>query len=97
MFKEKFQFSRERLEFLYSVGLLILIPVLVAANTLILVTAVRGDFDTELRRKAALANEVISQSVKPDLNNPMKLQSLVDGFADANKELQQITVDSNSA
>ncbi len=92
MFKEKFQFSRERLEFLYSVGLLVLIPVLVAANTLILVVAIRGDFDTELRRKASLANEVIAQSVKPDLNDPVALQAQVNGFTAANKELQQVTI-----
>ncbi len=92
MFSEKLQFSRERLEFLYSVGLLVLIPILVVANTLILIVAIRGDFDTELRRKAALANAVIAESVKPNLDDATAMQAQVDSYVKANQELRQVSI-----
>jgi K+-sensing histidine kinase KdpD len=92
MFSEKLQLSRERLEFYYSIGLLILIPAVIVANTILMVTAVRDDFSSELRRKAALANSLIAEAVKPDLANNSALQTHVDNLLQANSELAGISI-----
>lgn len=92
VFTEKLQLSRERLEYYYSIGLLVLIPALIVANTLLMVTAIRDDFSGELRRKAALANSLIAESVRPDLSNSSALQVHVDNLLQANSELSRISI-----
>lgn len=92
MFREKLQVSRERLEFYYSIALLVLIPVLIVANTLIMSVAVRGDFNTELRRKAAMANTLLAESIKPNLDDTDSLQAQVDGFIKGSPELRAISI-----
>lgn len=80
MFKDNFQFSREKLEFLYSIVILITIPVLLVANTLILSVGVRNTFEREQNRKVDLANALIAQAVKPYLVEPAKAQKMVEEF-----------------
>lgn len=92
MLQERFQLSRERVEFYYSIGLLILIPALIVANTLLLSTAVRGNLDTELRRKAALANSLITESIRPNLSSSNALQKQISSWTANDDELLQITV-----
>lgn len=92
MFKERFQFSRERLEFYYSISLLIIIPVLIVANTVIMSVSVRHDFDSELRLKAALANGVMAESIKSKLQDSKALQKQVSAWAAENAELVRIVV-----
>lgn len=92
MFREKLQLSRERLEFYYSIALLIIIPVLIVANTLVMASAVRGDFDTELRRKAALANSLMAEAAKANLAKPADLQQQVAAYMSASQELRRINI-----
>ncbi len=92
MFREKLQLSRERLEFYYSIVLLILIPVLIVANTLMMAFAVRGDLDTELRRKASLANSLITESIRSKLNDPAAVQSQVSAWTTSNDDLLGISI-----
>lgn len=92
MFREKLSVSRERLEYYYSLAILVLIPVLIVANTLILLVAVRNNFDTELRRKAALANSLIAEAIRPNLDDADSLQSQVQALASANQELSGISI-----
>jgi signal transduction histidine kinase len=58
------KFNRQRLELAYSVFLIILIPACLVGSTLWLTSQMRSNFDTELRRKANLANEVFNVSVQ---------------------------------
>ena len=48
--------KREKFEIIYSVGVLIAIPILVVANTLLLVRYSQNAFNNELRRKADVVN-----------------------------------------
>ncbi|MEI6850853.1 MAG: HAMP domain-containing sensor histidine kinase [Candidatus Saccharibacteria bacterium] len=54
--------DRKKLEIAYSIGVLIAIPLIVVVNTVILTQSTNKAFDIELRRKADLANSIISQS-----------------------------------
>jgi len=54
--------KREKLEILYSIIVLITIPVIVAVNTIALTQTTNQAFNTELQRKADLANNIIAQS-----------------------------------
>ena len=66
--------KREKFEIIYSVGVLIAIPILVVANTLLLVRYSQNAFNNELRRKADVVNSVISEMSKEDI----KFQNFVD-------------------
>lgn len=92
MFKEKFQLSREKLEFYYSILLLVLIPVLIVANTLVMAFAVRADLDVELRRKAALANSLITESIRAKLADSAAVQTQVSAWTSANDELITVSI-----
>lgn len=54
--------NRRKLEIAYSIGVLIAIPLIVIVNTVILTQSTNTAFDVELRRKADLSNNIISQS-----------------------------------
>jgi signal transduction histidine kinase len=54
--------KRDKFEIIYSIIVLIAIPAIVAVNTIILVQSTNQAFNTELRRKADLANNIIAQS-----------------------------------
>jgi signal transduction histidine kinase len=92
MFKDKLQFSRERLEFFYSILILVTIPVLLVANTILLSISVRNNFDTELRRKADMANSLIASVAQTSLADQSKLQQEVDQFKAAGEDLEEIII-----
>jgi hypothetical protein len=75
MLSEKLQIRREKLELLYSIAVLIIIPVLLAANTLLLIQGMRRNYDTELRRKADLANGMLGVGVVDRLDDPTAVQA----------------------
>jgi signal transduction histidine kinase len=92
MFRDKLQFSRERLEFIYSIAILVTIPVLLVLNTVLLSVSVRKNLDTELRSKSDMANSLIAAAVQPALDNPTELQDMVDRIKVGNEELQEIII-----
>jgi len=59
--------KKEKLEILYSLGVIIAVPALVVLNTVLLVRSTRSAFNAELRRKADLINAVIAESSKSDI------------------------------
>ncbi len=61
--------NRERREIIYSVVIIVFIPLLFALNTLLFTGHLRSNFNNELRRKADLINHVIAESVKQHLQD----------------------------
>ncbi len=59
--------KKEKLEVIYSIGVILAIPALVALNTILLVRSTRNAFNNELRRKADLVNGVIAESTATNL------------------------------
>lgn len=92
MLKDKLQISRERLEYYYSIFILIIIPVLIAGNTLLMIGAVRQNADVELRRKADLVNSVLSSIISQQLTDPITLQNTVQTVSKSRPELANIAV-----
>ncbi len=77
MFRDRLQISRQKLEFYYSIGILLIIPLLTVGNTLLMSSAVRKNFDSELRRKADMANTLIATGVKYELHDQQKLKAYI--------------------
>lgn len=92
MLKDKLQISRERLEYYYSIFILIIIPVLIAGNTLLMTGAVRQNADIELRRKADLVNSVLSSVISQHITDPTNLQNTVQTVSESRPELANIAV-----
>lgn len=57
-----YSMNREKREIIYSIGILIAIPVIVIVNTVVLAQSTSEAFKVELLRKADLVNSVIAQS-----------------------------------
>lgn len=96
MFADRVQFSRQRLEFWYSLAVLLIIPLLIALNTLWLTIGLRSNFDAQLRSKANLANEVAGVGLAGQLNNPPAAQKTIDGIAGRRDDIRSLVLISAS-
>ncbi|HSX48000.1 MAG TPA: HAMP domain-containing sensor histidine kinase [Candidatus Nanoarchaeia archaeon] len=92
MLDVKKSLSRERLQFYYSIFIVLLVPALLVVNTLWLSSSVKRDFDTELRRKANLASNILGVAAADDIHDQAKLQQLVSRAAAASAEINELTV-----
>lgn len=72
--------NRSKLEILYSVGIILAIPTLLAINTVMLVSSTRSAFDLELSRKSDLVNSVIAQQSLPSIE-AKEYESLSDNLS----------------
>ncbi len=92
----RLQFNRDKIEFGYSIAIIVLIPALLIFNTLLLLNKTKGNFDFELRRKANLANEVFGATASDLLNNgagsAAKLQAAIDRLQRDASEVADVSV-----
>ena len=85
-------------QYWYSLAVMILIPAAIVMNTVWFAKGIQRDFDTELRRKANLANEVFGVAVVDILSgtnaasNQLKLQQLVDQTVAKTDEIQDLEI-----
>lgn len=88
--------GRERREIIYSVIILLLVPLLLGLNTVLFTKSVRKDFNTELRRKADLVNTIIAETIKSRLQNaqvtPAEVSDLIASMKKERPELRTIRV-----
>lgn len=61
------KYKKLRLEILYSVFVMVLVPGVLVLNTVMFSRNMQKDFDTELRQKADLTNRVFGESIRPDI------------------------------
>lgn len=59
--------KRDRLELIYSVTIIVAIPLLLVLNTIFFIRSTRAAFNQELRNTADTVNEVISESIKAEI------------------------------
>ena len=90
--KQRFQFSRPKVEFAYSIFIIIFVPALLVFNTLWLLNNTKQDMDSELRRKADLANQAIASSISLNINDEYKVQSILDQIMSNSDEMESINV-----
>lgn len=91
-FHDNFKFSRQSVELLYSVLILVIIPVMFAVNTLMFISAAKSDFDAELRRKADLASQVFGKSIVNQLDDQAQLQQTLEAVLAEREEIENLSV-----
>ncbi|OGY32780.1 MAG: hypothetical protein A3A61_03230 [Candidatus Woykebacteria bacterium RIFCSPLOWO2_01_FULL_43_14] len=89
----KFSFPKNSAQFLYSLLLIVLIPAILAFNTLTITTKVDRDMNAQIRSTAALVGNTISPSIDALIANPEKLESqLVSIVHNTQEEIKSISV-----
>jgi len=89
---DKPSFFKENFQFIYSLILIVFIPVAIIANTLWGIQNTQKNMDAELQRKASLAEEVFAGAVADSLANNAALQTKIDQITKMTTEFKEITV-----
>src|SRR3972149_4646079 len=91
MFKEGSYF-KENFQFIYSLVLIIFIPVAIVANTLWGIRQNQKNMDAELQRKAALAEEIFAGAVADNLDQESGLQNKIDQIMKFSPEIKELSI-----
>ncbi len=83
-----FRYSKEKIEFIYSIFLLILIPLLIGLCALLFITSMRGIFEKELRQNATAINGAITVAVGSDVANVAHVNEILLSIKDTQDNLQ---------
>ena len=92
MQKDFFTFLKNNSQFVYSLILIIFIPVAIVINTLINIQNTQKNMDSELRKKAVLAESVFAATVSDSLASDSAIQEKIDLITKSSLELKEITV-----
>lgn len=81
-------------QIIYSFAVLLIVPILIAFNTLLLASGVRDNHDKELQSRAELANSVFALSVQDFLVNdqPAEAAQKISAISAAQAELQDTAI-----
>lgn len=90
--KEKLDFIRENRQIVYSIILMIIIPVALVANTYFAVQSMQKNMDQELRSKAISVANVFNVSISKSLGNYSEIQSNIDEFTKSNDTIKGLDV-----
>lgn len=90
--KDFFTFIKNNSQFVYSLILIIFIPVAIVVNTLTNIRSTQENMDSELRKKAVLAESIFAATVADSLDDFNLLQQKIELITKANSELKQIIV-----
>jgi len=90
--KEFFIKNRETLQLAYGVILIILIPVLIASNTIFIINKYNKNLDVALQRQALMVGRSIYALIKDDLNDEVRLQEKIETLLEKNVEFQDLSV-----
>jgi len=92
MQKDFFGFIKNNSQFIYSLILIIFIPVAIVINTLTNIHSTQQNMDSELRKKAVLAESIFAAAAADSLDDDNAIQQKIDLIVKANSELVAITV-----
>ncbi|AKM82803.1 TPA: sensor histidine kinase [Candidatus Berkelbacteria bacterium] len=85
-------FLKENSQFIYSVILIILIPILIVANTLWQIRSSNATQEAEQEKKALLTEAVLVNSIDVIKQPPAYIQNQIDNIAKENDEIKEITI-----
>lgn len=90
----KDKYKKLKFEIVYSAFVMMLIPGILVANTLLFSQAIQKNFDTELRRKADLTNSVFGEAIKQNLadKNYAAITKTVDSIKKLRPDLTNIEI-----
>lgn len=92
LLKDGFDFIREHRAILYSLGLLIIIPVLLFLQTFFVLKTFQTETNQVIRTKGRLAEEVMEIFVADTINNKLLLQSKVEKLTSRAKDIADLTI-----
>lgn len=84
--------NREALQLIYGIILIILIPLLIAFNTIFIINKYNKNLDVALQRQALIVGRSIYALIKDDLGSQDLLQKKIDTLAGKNLEFQDLAV-----
>lgn len=86
--------NKAKLQIVYSLAILVIVPALLVFNTVLLTTSTRTNYDKELQSRSELSNSVLSISMKDFLVNDNKTsaQEKIDGLISSQTELRNVIV-----
>lgn len=90
--KEILADHRESLQLVYGIFLIVLIPSLIAYNTIFIIGNYNKNIDTDLQLKLRLTGRTIYADLQDDLADKEKIQTKVERIAAKNSELANIAV-----
>lgn len=85
-------FLKKNFQIVYAILLLILIPLAIVINSVVFVNNTQKVIDTELQRKALLAEKVFGSDLARDLANAELLQQRIENLAKNNEEIKGLDI-----
>ncbi len=85
-------YIKENFKFIYSLVLIIFIPIIIVISTLIDIRTIQNRMDNELKDKAILAESVFASMAEGSTTDLTALQSKIDQVTAAEAEIKEITV-----
>lgn len=90
--KEFFVQNKETIQLIYGVSLVILIPLLIAYNTVFIIGKYSENLDVALQRQALSAGRSIYALIQDDLKDEEVLQKKIKELTSRNSEFQELSV-----
>lgn len=90
--KEFFIQNKETIQLIYGVSLVILIPLLIAYNTIFIIGKYSENLDVALQRQALSVGRSIYALIQDDLEDKETLQKKIKELTDRNSEFQELSV-----
>lgn len=90
--KELLAEKRESLQLVYGILLIVLIPVLIAYNTIFILSTYNDSIDTDLQLKMRLIGRTMYADLQEDLGDQAKIQAKVEAITGRNTELENVSV-----
>jgi len=90
--KEFLTKNRETFQLLYGVTLIVLIPILIAYNTIFIIGKYNESMDVSLQRQALTVGRSIYALIKSDLNNQETIQAKIKDLSHKSPDFQELTV-----
>ncbi|MBU1062835.1 hypothetical protein KJ700_01545, partial [Patescibacteria group bacterium] len=90
--KEFFVKNKEIVQLIYGVILIIIIPTLIVANTILIINRYNRSIDTILQRQALTFGRSIYFSLKDDLINQQVIQKKIKELKQKNADIEDLTI-----
>jgi signal transduction histidine kinase len=89
---QRLDFFKKNTHLIYSIALIVIIPLAIIANTLIFLSYLRNNIDQELYNKAISIGAVINAGLADDLGQPEKIQAYLEKITAFNGEIASLDI-----
>lgn len=92
MTNEKIQFLKNNFQIIYSLALIIFIPVAIITNTVLFTNYFKKNIDQELYNKAISISHVVNVTLLDNFTDSRKMQAKIESIANFNDEIKAMDV-----